>query len=199
MVICVIGIITGLLAACIGRIINGSYAYRYFRRVARGYTRRLLLCRILPKQKGLGNSINAVKHCCWDKTGEDECPDWIHWGSTTSSLFFNNFQAYLVYVFFSITFAFTSALLVRNYAPFAAGSGIPEVKTILGGFIIKHFLGAWTLLVIRTFLYYIDQDCRVDFICCIWPGVGKRRTIGPCRSMRWKSCPETILSWIIAS
>jgi chloride channel 3/4/5 len=37
--------------------------------------------------------------------------------------------------------------LVSFYAPYAAGSGIPEVKTILGGFVIRKFLGFWTLLV----------------------------------------------------
>ncbi|KAJ3070525.1 hypothetical protein HK102_006642, partial [Quaeritorhiza haematococci] len=30
---------------------------------------------------------------------------------------------------------------------YAAGSGIPEVKTILGGFVIRKFLGGWTLLI----------------------------------------------------
>jgi chloride channel 3/4/5 len=44
-------------------------------------------------------------------------------------------------------FAFSSGVLVSSYAPYAAGSGIPEVKTILGGFVIKKFLGFWTLIV----------------------------------------------------
>ena len=44
-------------------------------------------------------------------------------------------------------FASCAAWMVRVFAPYAAGSGIPEVKTILGGFVIKRFLGGWTLLI----------------------------------------------------
>ena len=36
---------------------------------------------------------------------------------------------------------------MKSLAPQAAGSGIPEVKTILGGFVIKGCLGIWTLVV----------------------------------------------------
>ncbi|TPX75808.1 hypothetical protein CcCBS67573_g02927 [Chytriomyces confervae] len=40
-----------------------------------------------------------------------------------------------------------AAALVKLYAPYAAGEGVPEIKTILGGFVIKKFLGGWTLLI----------------------------------------------------
>ncbi|KAJ3117622.1 glycerol ethanol, ferric requiring protein [Physocladia obscura] len=36
---------------------------------------------------------------------------------------------------------------VKFYAPYAAGEGIPEIKTILGGFVIKQFLSVRTLLI----------------------------------------------------
>lgn len=42
--------------------------------------------------------------------------------------------------------AYFSALLVQIYAVHAQHSGIPEIKTVLGGFIIRRFLGAWTLI-----------------------------------------------------
>lgn len=29
---------------------------------------------------------------------------------------------------------------------YAKHSGIPEIKTVLGGFVIRRFLGAWTLV-----------------------------------------------------
>jgi chloride channel 3/4/5 len=35
----------------------------------------------------------------------------------------------------------------KKIAYFGAGSGIPEVKTILGGFVIRGFLGFRTLLI----------------------------------------------------
>ena len=34
---------------------------------------------------------------------------------------------------------------VRKVMYFAAGSGIPEVKTVLSGFVIHGYLGGWTL------------------------------------------------------
>lgn len=34
----------------------------------------------------------------------------------------------------------------RKIMYFAAGSGIPEIKTILSGFVIRGYLGSWTLL-----------------------------------------------------
>jgi chloride channel 3/4/5 len=43
-----------------------------------------------------------------------------------------------------------AATLVRVFAPYACGSGIPEIKTILSGFIIKGYLGFWTLLIKTT-------------------------------------------------
>lgn len=44
-------------------------------------------------------------------------------------------------------FAFISASLVRFFAPYAAGSGISEIKCIIAGFVMKGFLGFWTLVI----------------------------------------------------
>ena len=73
--------------------------------------------------------------------------------------------SYIMYIFWSTIFATFSVLLVKVFAPYACGSGIPEVrrtearrngtifvsllqiKTILGGFIIRGYLGKWTLLI----------------------------------------------------
>lgn len=38
-------------------------------------------------------------------------------------------------------------MLVQTFAPYACGSGVPEVKTILSGFIIRGYFGKWTLLI----------------------------------------------------
>ena len=46
-----------------------------------------------------------------------------------------------------VIFATLCALLVKTFAPYACGSGVPEVKTILSGFIIRGYLGVWTLLI----------------------------------------------------
>ena len=53
----------------------------------------------------------------------------------------------------------------KKIAYFGAGSGIPEVKTILGGFVIRGFLGFRTLLIkliglvgSTTFFFCCDED-----------------------------------------
>ncbi|KAK4651696.1 glycerol ethanol, ferric requiring protein [Podospora pseudocomata] len=76
--------------------------------------------------------------CCW---GEDNgCADWHRW---------TGFEPvnYVIYIIFAICFSFTAATLVKSYAPYAAGSGISEIKCIIAGFVMKGFLGFWTLLI----------------------------------------------------
>lgn len=88
------------------------------------------------------------KFCCWEVEGT--CPFWVTWDQAMridASPFASYVVDYFLYVLFAIAFAGVSALLVKIYAPYAAGSGIPEVKTILNGFIIRKFLGIWTLII----------------------------------------------------
>jgi chloride channel 3/4/5 len=76
--------------------------------------------------------------CCWGAEGG--CPEFKRW----SGLWPVN---YLLYIIFAALFAFTSARLVKSFAPYAAGSGISEIKCIIAGFVMKGFLGFWTLLI----------------------------------------------------
>lgn len=91
--------------------------------------------------------------CCW---GEDTCDDWHRW----TSLWPVNYFLYFVFsvrrrrisnatllTSLQIVFALSSASLVKAYAPYAAGSGISEIKCIIAGFVMKGFLGFWTLLI----------------------------------------------------
>ncbi|KAM7200074.1 CLC voltage-gated chloride channel protein [Naviculisporaceae sp. PSN 640] len=76
--------------------------------------------------------------CCM---GEDNgCADWHRWTPIAP-------VNYIIYIAFATIFAFTSATLVKSYAPYAAGSGISEIKCIIAGFVMKGFLGAWTLVI----------------------------------------------------
>jgi len=73
--------------------------------------------------------------------GREACgADWVAW--STSEM-----QAFASYVVISVAFAAVSAALVRAFAPMARGSGIPEVKTILGGFVMNEVLEFKTLVV----------------------------------------------------
>ena len=47
---------------------------------------------------------------------------------------------------FSVLFGSCCGLITKYFAPYAIGSGIPEVKTILSGFIIHGYLGIGTLI-----------------------------------------------------
>ncbi|KAF8461409.1 chloride channel [Kalaharituber pfeilii] len=76
--------------------------------------------------------------CCWGS--EHGCDEWKTW---TSFGLLN----YIIYILFSVLLAFTSAFLVKSFAPYAAGSGISEIKCIIAGFIMKGFLGWQTLLI----------------------------------------------------
>lgn len=78
------------------------------------------------------------KFCCW---GEDNgCAEWHSWTGFEPA-------NYILYILFATLFAFTAAILVKSFAPYAAGSGISEIKCIIAGFVMKGFLGFWTLLI----------------------------------------------------
>lgn len=95
------------------------------------------------------------EQCCWKSenvTFEDRnnCPEWRSW----SQLILNQTEGafpyilnYILYILWAIFFSLLAVLLVRNFAPYACGSGIPEIKSILSGFIIRGYLGKWTLII----------------------------------------------------
>ena len=76
--------------------------------------------------------------CCWG--AESGCPEWKRWSGFWP-------LNYLLYILFAALFSLTAAALVKSFAPYAAGSGISEIKCIIAGFVMKGFLGAWTLVI----------------------------------------------------
>lgn len=91
--------------------------------------------------------------CCWsDNTTFEEvgCHQWKTWaqvftGTNDGALaYVINYTLYVAVAFF---FGLLAVTLVRWFAPYACGSGIPEIKTILSGFIIRGYLGRWTLII----------------------------------------------------
>ncbi|KAJ9496575.1 glycerol ethanol, ferric requiring protein [Exophiala xenobiotica] len=76
--------------------------------------------------------------CCFGS--ESGCDEWKRWSSF-------GIANYFIYAIFAVLLCFVSAYLVKNYAPYAAGSGISEIKCIIAGFVMKGFLGFWTFLI----------------------------------------------------
>ncbi|TRY75291.1 hypothetical protein TCAL_01334 [Tigriopus californicus] len=97
------------------------------------------------------------EQCCWSSNEtvidiSGNCSLWLTWAEVMG---FSKHESgapaymglYFFYTLWALLFATLSASLVRMFAPYACGSGIPEIKTILSGFIIRGYLGKWTLLI----------------------------------------------------
>lgn len=73
-----------------------------------------------------------------------------------------------------VFFAFCAAILVQKYSLYAKHSGIPEIKTVLGGFVIRRLLGAWTLitkslgliLAVASGMWLGKEGPLVHVACC---------------------------------
>ncbi|XP_066148220.1 H(+)/Cl(-) exchange transporter 5 isoform X1 [Euwallacea fornicatus] len=93
------------------------------------------------------------EQCCWSNETSFEtgnCSQWRTWPEVLGQAKTGAgpyIISYLIYTTLALLFAALSASLVRMFAPYACGSGIPEIKTILSGFIIRGYLGKWTLLI----------------------------------------------------
>ncbi|XP_018325354.1 H(+)/Cl(-) exchange transporter 5 isoform X2 [Agrilus planipennis] len=94
------------------------------------------------------------EQCCWstNETTFDvlNCSQWLTWSEVLGQAREGvgpYIISYLFYIVWALLFAALSASLVRMFAPYACGSGIPEIKTILSGFIIRGYLGKWTLII----------------------------------------------------
>lgn len=92
---------------------------------------------------------SSKQFCCLGLAEDVPCSDWLRWHDTFSLKAVGGGYVvdYLAYVILTTSFAATAAYLVCNYAPYASHSGIPEVKALLSGVVIRHFAGKWTLLI----------------------------------------------------
>lgn len=139
--------VIGLLTACIAFVVDVSVAT-----VAdwkEGYCSR--------------NAWLNRRGCCGTDGLDDRCADWQPWAETYAG-------SYVIYVAFALIFGLLAGavtMTTKTNLPavsegtaetytetatgktmyMAAGSGIPEIKTILSGFVIPHFLDLKVLLV----------------------------------------------------
>ncbi|TPX38885.1 hypothetical protein SeMB42_g06130 [Synchytrium endobioticum] len=118
----------------------------------------------------------SKKICCMGShSGDGSCDDWVDWSYGMSKIPHITFINIVMYTFFSSLFATACAYLVIKFAPYAAGSGSVEIKTILGGFIIKGFLGIRTLIIkgvglpltVASGLAVGKEGPMIHVACCI--------------------------------
>jgi chloride channel 3/4/5 len=105
------------------------------------------------------------------------CHSWQTWdqalGLRATAL--RGLTQYLLYIVLGVVCATVSARLVRDYAPQAFHSGLPEIKAILGGYIIKDFLSKWVVTIkalglvtaVASGLSLGKEGPLVHVACCI--------------------------------
>jgi chloride channel 3/4/5 len=111
--------------------------------------------------------------CCLGYDDHNQCHGWRPWGAPFGAAG-KWFTEYFFYVTFSVTFAICASILVQEYGIYAKHSGIPEIKTMLGGFIIRRFLGTWTLitkslglcLAVASGMWLGKEGPLVHVACC---------------------------------
>lgn len=114
--------------------------------------------------------------CCWGHEEYAQCQGWTFWGDALSiqSSAGRYIVEYIFYFIYTVVFAVCASLLVDEFAPYARQSGIPEIKTVLGGFIMRRFMGMWTLVVkslglclaVASGLWLGKEGPLVHVACC---------------------------------
>ncbi len=102
--------------------------------------------------------------CCQDEPDFNSCKEFVTWGLLFSeNMFIRTVLDRFFYTLLSVLMVALSAYLVKTLSPLARGSGIPELKTILGGFMSVRLLSL-TMLLVK--------------VCCLLLAVGGGLCVG---------------------
>ncbi|KAI3392198.1 hypothetical protein diail_6059 [Diaporthe ilicicola] len=114
--------------------------------------------------------------CCLGYDEGAQCMGWRPWAAALhiSSAGGKWIIEYFFFISFSVLFALCASILVQEYSVYARHSGIPEIKTVLGGFVIRRFLGTWTLvtkslglcLAVASGMWLGKEGPLVHVACC---------------------------------
>ncbi|KAF3482736.1 chloride channel protein 3 [Arthroderma uncinatum] len=172
LVLVMTGLAVGLLAGCI------DIASRWLADIKVGYCR--------SGAEGGKFYLNR-SFCCWGYEDPADCLHWIRWQNAfhIHSKVGGFIAEYTVFILYSIMFATSAAILVTSYATHAKHSGIPEIKTVLGGFVIKRFMGLWTLMIksvgLQLSYYFPDKTMWQSFVCAMAAAISLR-AVNPFRT-----------------
>ncbi|KAK5030526.1 chloride channel [Exophiala sideris] len=161
----VVLVASGISVGCVAAIIN--IASDWLGDLKTGYCK---------KGSGGGQFYLNKQFCCWGHDEFSQCQDWTPWPSALGvrSLGGGYVINYIFFIVFSVLFAVSAAVLVQHYSIYARHSGIPEIKTVLGGFVMRRFLGAWTLitkslglcLAVASGMWLGKEGPFVHLACC---------------------------------
>ncbi len=129
---------SGVAVGCVAAFIN--IASDWLGDIKTGYCK---------KGAGGGDFYLNKQFCCWGHDEFAQCQDWTPWAEALGiGVIAGQFvMGYLFFIIFAVLFAVSAAVLVKHFSTYAKQSGIPEIKTVLGGFVIRRFLGTWTLII----------------------------------------------------
>lgn len=123
-----------------------------------------------------GHFYLSKAFCCYGYDQGSKCAGWRSWSDAmgVGNAGGKWFIEYIFFLVFSVLFAYCAATLVQEYAIYAKHSGIPEIKTVLGGFVIRRFLGLWTLitksfgliLAVASGMWLGKEGPLVHVACC---------------------------------
>ncbi|OAP57629.1 hypothetical protein AYL99_08367 [Fonsecaea erecta] len=156
---------SGVSVGCVAAFIN--IASDWLGDIKTGYCK---------KGAGGGDFYLNKQFCCWGHDEFAQCQDWTPWPAALGirARAGQFVMAYIFFIVFSILFAVSAATLVQHYSIYAQHSGIAEIKTLLGGFVIRRFLGAWTLitksfglvLAVSSGMWLGKEGPFVHLACC---------------------------------
>ncbi|KPV74558.1 uncharacterized protein RHOBADRAFT_54361 [Rhodotorula graminis WP1] len=116
--------------------------------------------------------------CCAGLDPGEQCRAWMTWGEIAAKeghVVARALAQYSVYMATAVLFALTSSAFVNIFAPFAFHTGIPEIKVLLGGYVMRGFLSPMTLLIkslglplaVASGLSLGKEGPLVHVACCI--------------------------------
>ncbi|BGP17587.1 chloride channel [Rhodosporidiobolus nylandii] len=116
--------------------------------------------------------------CCAGLDPDETCRAWRTWGEIVGDekhVVLRALTQYSVYISLAVLLAVTASAFVQIFAPFAFHTGIPEIKTLLGGYVMTGFLSPWTLIIkslglplaVASGLSLGKEGPLVHVACCI--------------------------------